>query len=211
MREHGIDYLSLEWIKVADNLYSHQSTITTTAKSQRLGHQPCVVWLTGLSGSGKSTLANALERRLFVLGCRTHILDGDNVRLGLNSDLGFSPEDRQENIRRIGEVANLFAESGAIIITAFISPYQADRQRARFATHQPFFEVHVSAGLDTCEERDPKGLYKKARAGIIKGFTGIDAPYEIPRNADVTVHTDTQSVEQCVNRIIDCLTSNQIL
>ena len=196
---------------MADNLYSHQSTITTAAKSQRLGHQPCVVWLTGLSGSGKSTLANALERRLFVLGCRTHILDGDNVRLGLNSDLGFSPEDRQENIRRIGEVANLFAQSGTIVITAFISPYEKDRQKARKANKQNFFEAHVSAHLDTCEERDPKGLYKKARAGIIKNFTGIDAPYEIPTNADITVHTDENSVEQCVDQIIQFLASNQIL
>ena len=194
-----------------NNLYRHKSTVTTAEKSQQVGHQPCVIWLTGLSGSGKSTLANALEHRLFDLGCRTHILDGDNVRLGLNSDLGFSPEDRQENIRRIGEVANLFTESGAIVITAFISPYQADRQLAREANKQTFFEVHVSAHLATCEERDPKGLYRKARAGIIKDFTGIDAPYEIPYNADVTVHTDETSVEQCVDHLVEYLASNCIL
>tara|TARA_R110000851_G_scaffold2791_3_gene11303 strand:+ start:1095 stop:1598 length:504 start_codon:yes stop_codon:yes gene_type:complete len=167
--------------------------------------------MTGLSGSGKSTLANALEKELFSRNCYTQVLDGDNVRMGLNKDLGFSPSDRKENIRRIGEVANLFAQSGAIIITAFISPYTEDRHAARSATSQKFVEVHVSASLDICEDRDPKGLYKKARAGIIKGFTGIDAPYEIPHNADVTVHTDTQSVEQCVNQIIDYLASNKII
>lgn len=193
------------------NLHHHSNTITTEEKSRLNGHQPCVVWLTGLSGSGKSTLANALEKALFTKGCRTHVLDGDNVRMGLNKDLGFSPGDRKENIRRIGEVANLFAESGAIVITAFISPYTADRKQARDATAQKFIEIYVSALLDTCEDRDPKGLYKKARAGIIKGFTGIDAPYESPHDADLTVHTDSQTVEQCVSQIIDFLASNKIL
>jgi len=196
---------------LASNLHHHHHTVTTDDKSEKYGHYPCVVWMTGLSGSGKSTLANALEKELFSRNCRTQVLDGDNVRQGLNKDLGFSPEDRKENIRRIGEIANLFAQSGAIVITAFISPYAADRSTARDATTQRFIEIHVSASLNVCEDRDPKGLYKKARAGIIKGFTGVDAPYEIPTNADITVHTDTNSVEQCVDQIIQFLASNQIL
>ena len=196
---------------MSNNLFYHQNSVTTEDKAEMHGHDPCVIWLTGLSGSGKSTLANALEKSLFANGSRTHVLDGDNVRMGLNSDLGFSPEDRKENIRRIGEVANLFAQSGAIVITAFISPYAEDRALARSASSQKFVEIYVSAELDTCEDRDPKGLYKKARAGIIKGFTGIDAPYETPTNADLTVHTDKQTVEQCVNQIIDYLASRQIL
>ena len=170
---------------MTDNVYYHNQKVTTEMKSKKLPHKACVVWLTGLSGSGKSTIANALETKLFDLGCRTHLLDGDNVRHGLNKDLGFSPEDRSENIRRVGEVANLFAESGSIVITAFISPYSSDRAAARQASSQNFLEVYVGADLETCEKRDPKGLYEKARAGIIKEFTGIDAPYETPDNPNV--------------------------
>ena len=181
-------------------LHYHKTQITTKDKGRKNSHQPCVVWLTGLSGSGKSTIANVLERKLFDLNCQTHILDGDNVRMGLNKDLGFTPEDRKENIRRIGEVANLFAESGTIVITAFISPYTEDRKVAREACSQQFLEVFIDAPLKTCEDRDPKGLYKKARAGIIKQFTGITAPYERPDESttlilDSSILTAEESAE----------------
>ena len=194
-----------------NNLHHHQQRVTTKMKVKKLPHKPCVIWLTGLSGSGKSTIANALETKLFDLGCRTHLLDGDNVRLGLNKDLGFSPEDRSENIRRIGEVANLFAESGAIVITAFISPYSSDRDIAKQASSQQFLEVHVGADLETCEKRDPKGLYKKARAGIIKGFTGIDAPYENPTRPSVVLDTSQTTVNECVDTILEALVSSGII
>ena len=196
---------------MTENLHYHHQRITTEMKAKKLPHNPCVVWLTGLSGSGKSTIANALETKLFDLGCRTHLLDGDNVRLGLNKDLGFSPEDRAENIRRIGEVANLFAESGSIVITAFISPYSSDRDIARQASSQQFLEVHVGADLETCEKRDPKGLYKKARAGIIKGFTGIDAPYESPTSPSVVLDTSQTTVDECVDTILEAMVSSGII
>lgn len=192
---------------LASNLHYHSKTVTTEHKSARLGHNPCVVWLTGLSGSGKSTIANVLENKLFNNGAQTHILDGDNVRMGLNKDLGFSPEDRTENIRRIGEVANLFSQSGAIVITAFISPYTEDRNRAREACKTNFLEVYVEADLETCEVRDPKGLYKKARAGEIKGFTGIDAPYHSPEPGELTlvVNTSVMTADECAEMIIEKL------
>ncbi len=192
---------------LASNLHYHSKTVTTEHKSSRLGHDPCVVWLTGLSGSGKSTVANVLENKLFNNGVQTHILDGDNVRMGLNKDLGFSPEDRTENIRRIGEVANLFSQSGTIVITAFISPYSEDRNRAREACKTNFLEVYVEADLETCETRDPKGLYKKARAGEIKGFTGIDAPYQTPTSSETTlvVNTTVATADECADMIIDKL------
>ena len=192
---------------MASNLHYHSKTVTTEHKSARLGHDPCVVWLTGLSGSGKSTVANVLESKLFNNGVQTHILDGDNVRMGLNKDLGFSPEDRTENIRRIGEVANLFSQSGTIVITAFISPYSEDRNRAREACKTNFLEVYVEADLETCETRDPKGLYKKARAGENKGFTGIDAPYQTPTSSETTlvVNTTVATADECADMIIDKL------
>jgi len=193
------------------NLHFHEHKIPTELKSKRYGHKPAVVWLTGLSGSGKSTIANLLEAKLFDLGYKTYILDGDNVRLGLNNDLGFSPEDRTENIRRIGEVAALFADSGTIVISAFISPYQEDRLRARNACSHDFIEVHVDCDLSSCETRDPKGLYKKARAGIIKGFTGIDAPYEKPSNPEVLVKTDESSVSDCTDKIISYMVESGII
>jgi adenylyl-sulfate kinase len=198
----------------ATNLHYHSETVTTEAKAARNGHNPCVIWLTGLSGSGKSTIANALESTLFGMGLQTHLLDGDNVRMGLNSDLGFSPEDRAENIRRIGEVANLFAQAGTIVITAFISPYESDRSIARSASKQDFLEVHVHADLETCESRDPKGLYKKARAGVIKGFTGIDAPYEAPdleRENTTVVDTSVLTVQECVDLIIKELREMKVI
>jgi bifunctional enzyme CysN/CysC len=160
------------------------------------GHKGGVVWFTGLSGSGKTTLALELERRLFERGWRAYVLDGDNVRHGLSSDLGFSPDDREENIRRIGEVAALFAEAGLIVISAFISPYRRDRRLARDAAGAAFHEVHVAAPIDVCEQRDPKGLYAKARRGEIPEFTGISAPYEAPERAELVVDTAQLSVAE---------------
>jgi bifunctional enzyme CysN/CysC len=186
----------------AANLTPMRHQVTDAERAERLGHAGAVVWFTGLSGSGKSTLAMALERRLFDAGYAAYVLDGDNVRRGLNANLGFSPEDRQENIRRIGEVAALFADAGFICITAFISPYRDDRQRAREATRGgPFFEVHVRADLAVCEARDPKGLYWKARHGEIKGFTGIDSPYEEPDAAELVVDTTQQDIATCVEQL----------
>ena len=167
------------------------------------GHRGCTVWLTGLSGSGKSTIAVELEKRLLERGVRTYILDGDNVRHGLNKNLGFSPEDRTENIRRIGEVAKLFTDAGLVALTAFISPYRADRDQVR-AIMQPgdFIEVFVDCPVEVCEQRDVKGLYKKARAGEIKEFTGISAPYEAPSKPELVIETSGQSVEKSALQIL---------
>jgi bifunctional enzyme CysN/CysC len=172
-------------------------------RSARHGHAGGVLWFTGLSGAGKSTIAMEVERRLFNKGYQVYVLDGDNVRHGLNANLGFSPEDRAENIRRVGEVAALFADAGLIVITAFISPYRADRQRARSAAGESFHEIHIRADLATCESRDPKGLYKKARRGEISEFTGITAPYEEPENAELVVDTARESIEASVQAIVD--------
>lgn len=186
-------------VAASDNLVAVNHDVKARERARRSGHLGAVVWLTGLSGAGKSTLAMALERRLFDLGWFVYTLDGDNVRRGLNADLGFGPEDRQENIRRVGDVAALFADAGALCITAFISPYRDDRQRARAAagTHR-FLEIHVQADLATCEERDPKGLYRRARAGDVKQFTGIDSPYEVPQTADLVLDTSARTVDECV-------------
>jgi adenylylsulfate kinase len=189
-----------------NNLHKHEKSVSLREKSKRNHHNPCVVWLTGLSGSGKSTIGNSLERRLFNLGLNTHMLDGDNVRMGLNSDLDFSSEGRKENIRRVGEVANLFAQSGTIIITAFISPYREDRRKARSTCTEKFLEVFLDPGLSVCESRDPKGLYSKARTGEIKNFTGIDAPYEEPdmqHPGVLRVDTGVLTVDECVDAIIE--------
>jgi adenylylsulfate kinase len=188
------------------NIVWHAHTVTRQERERRFGHRGCTVWLTGLSGSGKSTLANALDDALWQRGIRSYVLDGDNVRHGLNRDLGFSPEDRAENIRRIGEVARLFTDAGIINTTAFISPYRADRAAAR-AVQQPgdFIEVYVRASLETCEGRDTKGLYAKARAGQIKEFTGISAPYEEPEAPEVVVDTDLQTVEESLAIILGYL------
>jgi bifunctional enzyme CysN/CysC len=185
-----------------DHLVAVRHDVLADERAQRSGHVGAVVWLTGLSGAGKSTLAMALERRLFDLGWNVYTLDGDNVRRGLNADLGFAPEDRQENIRRVGEVAALFADAGAVCITAFISPYRDDRARARAAAgERRFLEVHVHSDLATCEARDPKGFYRKARAGQLKAFTGVDSPYEPPESADLVVDTQRTSVAACVEQL----------
>ncbi len=177
--------------------------MTAEQRALRNGHSGCVVWLTGLSGSGKSTIAIELERQLFNLGGQVYVLDGDNMRHGLGSDLGFSHEDRKENIRRAGEVAKLFADAGMICITAFISPYRSDRELARsIAPRGKFLEVYLNASLEVCEQRDPKGLYAKARAGEIKDFTGISAPYEPPPHPEINLFTDRCTVDECVAAVL---------
>ena len=197
---------------VVADLHFHEHRVPRGEKEKRNHHKSRVLWFTGLSGSGKSTIANAAERVLHRMGAQTYILDGDNVRMGLNKDLGFSPEDRTENIRRITEVAKLFADSGSIILTAFISPYREDRDKAReIISTKDFIEVFVSADLSVCESRDPKGLYKKARAGEIKGFTGIDAPYEAPLNPELIVETDKNDIEACSQIVVDYLVEEEII
>ena len=195
-----------------DNLYFHKHRVSRELKELRNDHKSKVIWFTGLSGSGKSTVANATEKLLHDMGLQTYILDGDNVRMGLNKDLGFSPQDRTENIRRITEVAKLFADSGSIVLTAFISPYEEDRNSARkIISDEDFIEVFVKADLSVCESRDPKGLYKKARAGEIKGFTGIDAPYEEPINPELVVETDKYDILVCANQVVDYLVKENII
>ncbi|GMW01071.1 MAG: hypothetical protein AMXMBFR84_22080 [Candidatus Hydrogenedentota bacterium] len=195
----------------ATNITWHAADITREDRERLNGHKACVLWFTGLSGSGKSTLAHAVENALFEKGCRTYVLDGDNVRHGLNKDLGFSPADREENIRRIGEVSNLFVQAGVIAITAFISPYRADRDKARAIAKDSFIEVYVKCPIEVCEERDPKGLYKKARAGQIPEFTGISAPYEEPDNAELVVDTSQHSLEESAELVLAYLRSKGIL
>ena len=195
-----------------DNLHFHKHRVSRELKETRNNHKSRVIWFTGLSGSGKSTVANATEKLLHDRGLQTYILDGDNVRMGLNKDLGFSPQDRTENIRRITEVAKLFADSGSIVLTAFISPYREDRNTARqIISDEDFIEVYVSADLSVCESRDPKGLYKKARAGEIKGFTGIDAPYEEPIKPELVVETDKYDILECANQVVDYLVKKNII
>ena len=195
-----------------ENLFFHQHRVPRNLKEERNNHKSRVLWLTGLSGSGKSTIANATEKLLFDEGFQTYILDGDNVRMGLNKDLGFSPEHRTENIRRITEVAKLFADSGSLVLTAFISPYLEDRLQAReIIGQEDFIEIYIKADLSVCESRDPKGLYKKARAGEIKGFTGIDAPYEAPKNPELIIESDKYDVDTCAEKIVDFLIRKNII
>ena len=195
----------------ATNITWHDHKVTQEERERANGHKPAVIWYTGLSGSGKSTLAQAVQGALFERGCQVFVLDGDNIRHGLNKDLGFSPEDREENIRRIGEVANLFAEAGMIAMTAFISPYRADRDKARAVADGKFIEVYVKCDLSVCEERDPKGLYKKARTGEIPEFTGISAPYEAPDAAELEVDTSHTSLEDCAAYVIGYLEERGII
>ena len=174
----------------------HESAVTKVERQQRNQHRSVVIWFTGLSGSGKSTISVALEKALYQQQVHTYRLDGDNVRHGLNNNLGFSPEDRKENIRRIGEVSKLMVDAGLITITAFISPYQADRDEVRnLLDDKEFIEIYTSCSIETCESRDPKGLYQKARNGEIKGFTGINAPYEEPNNPEIIIDTEQDSIE----------------
>lgn len=204
---HGGVYTDRSAVK-SKNIFWSEGKINAQARTAQHGHRGAVIWLTGLSGSGKSTVAQALERELFVRAMHPYILDGDNIRHGLNSNLGFSPDDRVENIRRVSEVAKLMADAGNVVITAFISPYRADRQRARAIAMEgnaEFIEVFVDAPLAVCEERDPKNLYKKARAGEIREFTGIDAPYEEPVDPEIVVQTHQQSVEESVAIILERL------
>jgi len=200
--------------QVATNVVWHEGDVSREDRYTILRQKGATIWFTGLSGSGKSTIAVALERALFSMGKLTYRLDGDNVRLGINKNLGFSGDDRKENIRRIGEVAKLFGDAGTISLSSFISPYKADRDEVR-ALHEaadlPFVEVHVDCSLNVAEERDPKGLYKKARAGEIKNFTGIDDPYEVPEKPELHLHTDEMTVEEEVERIIEYLVSNGII
>jgi adenylylsulfate kinase len=196
----------------ATNIVWHQGAITRDDRTQLNGHRGCTVWLTGLSGSGKSTIAVQLEKHLLERGVRTYILDGDNIRHGLNKNLGFSPEDRTENIRRIGEVAKLFTDAGLVTLTAFISPYRADRDQVRSIMQDgDFVEVFVDCPVEVCEERDVKGLYKKARAGEIKEFTGISAPYEAPAKPELTILTAGQSVEASAQQIIEHLEGKGVI
>jgi len=185
------------------NITWHAGMVTKADREQISGNKGCTIWMTGLSGSGKSTLAVALEKKLWDRGIRSYVLDGDNVRHGLNKDLGFSPKDRTENIRRIGEVAKLFTDAGVINITAFISPYRADRDAVRGLMGEgDFVEAHVDCPVEVCERRDTKGLYKKARAGEIPEFTGISAPYEAPLTPEITVHTDRESEDDSLNVLL---------
>lgn len=206
----GGGIISMEGYPDQRNLITVRSTnitavghaVTREARAMRNGHKGAVLWFTGLSGAGKSTLALALERELFAKGYQVYVLDGDNIRTGLNANLGFSPEDRAENIRRVGEVASLFADAGFIVISSFISPYRSDRERARAAAKDSFHEIYVRASLEACESRDPKGLYKRARKGEIPEFTGITSPYEPPEHPDLVVPTDEMPVEDCLAMLL---------
>ncbi len=198
----------------ATNIAWHEGEISRADRAKVLGHQGCTLWLTGLSGSGKSTIGVALEHALIQMGKLAYRLDGDNVRHGLNANLGFSAADREENIRRVGEVAKLFADAGVITISSFISPYQRDRDQVRTIHEEagvPFLEVFIDTPLEVCESRDPKGLYKKARAGEIKGFTGIDDPYEAPQRPEVHIRTDKQSIEESAQQLIEALGAHGVI
>jgi adenylylsulfate kinase len=194
------------------NVIYHQASVTRERRNQSNNHQSVVLWFTGLSGSGKSTLAHVLEEKLFNKGCKTLVLDGDNVRHGLNSNLDFSDDDRKENIRRIGEVAKLMLESGLIVMTAFISPFREDRVAVRnLISNSDFIEIYCKASLETCEARDVKGLYKRARAGEIKNYTGIDSPYEAPNNPELIIDTDKETLDESVSKIYSFLERKAII
>ena len=194
------------------NLTYHDQSIALAQREEKNGHKSAVLWFTGLSASGKSVIAMACQEELFKRGHQVTVLDGDNVRHGLNAGLGFSEEDRNENLRRVAEAAKLFAESGMIVLTSFISPFRKNRDYAQsIITPLNFFKVFIKVSLDTAEDRDPKGLYKMAREGKIKDFTGIDSPYEEPLSADLTIENDTQSIQAGVDQIIEFLQDNHII
>jgi len=195
-----------------DNTVWHDQQVTKQQRSELKKQKPCLLWYTGLSGSGKSTVANAVDALLFERACHSYLLDGDNVRHGLNGDLGFSDEARVENIRRISEVAKLFLDAGVIVSTAFISPFASDRAMAKAKLEQgEFIEVFIDTPIEVCEQRDPKGLYKKARAGEIKEFTGIDSTYDVPESPQIHVKTAEQSIEACAQQIVNYLIEHQFI
>ena len=196
----------------ATNIVWHEASVDRAARADKRGHRSAILWFTGLSGSGKSTLANAVNAALFERGLSTYVLDGDNVRHGLCKDLGFSDADREENIRRIGEVAKLFLDAGVIVLTAFVSPFRADRDKARDLVEAgDFFEIFCAADLDVCESRDPKGLYAKARSGAIKEFTGISSPYEAPNTPELKIDTGAQDLAESVNVVIKALQDKGVI
>ncbi|RHW20189.1 adenylyl-sulfate kinase [Pseudomonas jilinensis] len=197
---------------MTNNVVRYKQWISKEQRSAQKRQKPCIIWFTGLSGAGKSTLASALEQKLFELNHHTYLLDGDNLRHGLNKDLGFSDADRQENIRRIGELAALFVDAGLLVLAAFISPFRAERRMVReLVGPGEFIEIYVATPLSTCEQRDPKGLYKKARAGEIRNFTGIDSEYEAPANPELVVDTSVQTLDQSVDQIAAFLKARSIL
>jgi len=188
------------------NTFWHAATVTRDKRQLQNTHASAILWFTGLSGAGKSTLAHAVEEQLYALNCKTYVLDGDNVRHGLCGDLGFSAADRTENIRRVGAVAKLMIDAGLITLTAFISPFRADRERVRAMVNDgDFIEIYCQCSIEVCESRDVKGLYKKARAGEVREFTGISSPYEAPRHPELVIDTANQSLERCVAQVIDYL------
>ncbi|MDX8396783.1 MAG: adenylyl-sulfate kinase [Mariprofundaceae bacterium] len=195
----------------SSNVVWHESQVSQSMREQHNGHCGAVLWFTGLSGAGKSTLANAVEDRLHQMHARTFVIDGDNVRHGLCADLSFSDDDRVENIRRVGEVAGLFVQAGILTLTAFISPFRADREKVRAIVGENFIEVHCDTALAICESRDVKGLYKKARAGEIADFTGISSPYEAPENPEIRVNTGADDLTACVDQVIACLVSKGLI
>jgi adenylylsulfate kinase len=191
------------------NLYWHKHSVNAEERWNDYGYRSCVLWLTGLSAAGKSTIANVLSRRLHDIDVRNYVLDGDNIRHGLNKDLGFSHEDRRENIRRIGEVSKLLVDAGLLVMTAFISPYREDREQVRRLIDEgQFIEIYVKCPVSECEIRDPKGIYKKARAGAIKEFTGVSAPYEEPESPEIVLETDKLTVGECAEKVLEYLTVN---
>ena len=197
---------------VSTNVVWHHATVTRARRELQNGHRGAIFWFTGFSGAGKSTLAHAVEESLHQNGCRTFVLDGDNVRHGLCGDLGFSSKDREENIRRIGEMAKLFMEAGVIVLTAFISPFRVDRERVRgMVEHGDFLEIFCDSSIEVCESRDVKGMYKKARAGQIAEFTGITSPYEAPINPELNVNTGTEELDVCVRQVLEEITRRGIL
>ena len=198
--------------KISTNVVWHNATVTRKRREKLNGHDSVILWFTGLSGAGKSSLAHAVEEELHQLGCRTFVFDGNNVRHGLCADLGFSAEDRVENIRRVGEMAKLFVEAGVIALTAFISPFQSERDRVRsLVPHGDFLEIYCHCALEVCEQRDVKGLYKRAREGAIKEFTGISSPYEIPQDPELTVETGNLTLEMSVARVMELLYARGII
>ncbi|MDD5057499.1 MAG: adenylyl-sulfate kinase [Sideroxydans sp.] len=204
--------MSNESNKTSSNVVWHHATVTRARREAQNDHRGAIIWFTGLSGAGKSTLAHAVEEALHQRDCRTFVMDGDNVRHGLCGDLGFSNEDREENIRRVGEVAKLFTEAGILVLTAFISPFRSDRARVRgMAQHGDFIEIYCNSSIDICERRDVKGLYKKARSGQLAEFTGISSPYEVPQNPELVVNTGELELEECVKLVLSELVNRGII